>query len=773
MFKRPIKCLYSAICALFLSAASAGPPDVTSGEFFNQPYLQGISIVPAWEAGLLGSGIVVANLDSGVRASHVDLVGTIAPGGYDFVNDDDDPFDDEISLTYGHGTASSGIIVGNWNGVGVGGIAPGAKILPIKITNEDNQTDGGLISQGMLYAATRPEVRIILLEAVGPSTSADEFAAFSQAIANGKLLIAPAGNKGQAFPSNPASQFSALGGAALVVGSHNGAGGKSVFSNGAAGVESNYLSAPGQDVVAAGNQDDEFFYRVDGTSMAAPQVAAAAALIWAYSPGLTASQVADILKKSATDLGSPGIDSVFGSGALNIEKALAPIGVISAPTEDETEVDPESTDDPEDGEDSEAIDDEGSGGGNSSSSGSGGGGGAGLALGALVVGGVGYALVRNTPELGETLVLDEYGRTYELDLETRVSVRNPGPTAQSVLKELDTEQVQETLIQRSDFSLATTYSFNRTSHLSSELTHADAGLVDTPVRMRMIGSHADGVRYAFGVNQRVGLSFDEASSMESRATPVMSFRSDAFASPLNGFSDLGYHAAVGFAAESGWESGVSFAAVDDQKTYGVNSESSQLQLGFRGRDFGVGVKLGLLEEHGNLLGGASDGALSVSGAQTIFGEVRGTLSFGNTWSLVGQYTHGITWAKNGPNTLVSDFSDIESMSWGLGLLARDLLSSGDAFGLAFSQPLRTIDGDARVSVPYWNYKTGGIKFHARRTSLVPDGKETSWELFYRKPLSSRLRLISYLIYREQPLHVAGSRSEASVASALSWSFGLR
>ncbi|MGA0344501.1 MAG: hypothetical protein ACO3NU_09825, partial [Arenicellales bacterium] len=96
MFKRPIKCLYSVICALFLSAASAGPPDVTSGEFFNQPYLQGISIVPAWEAGLLGSGIVVANLDSGVRASHVYLVGTIAPGGYDFVNDDDDPFDDEI-----------------------------------------------------------------------------------------------------------------------------------------------------------------------------------------------------------------------------------------------------------------------------------------------------------------------------------------------------------------------------------------------------------------------------------------------------------------------------------------------------------------------------------------------------------------------------------------------------------------------------------------------------------------------------------------------------
>ncbi len=146
----------------------------------------------------------------------------------------------------------------------------GAKILPIKITNEDNQTDGGLISQGMNYAASLPEVKIILLEAVGPSTSAEEFASFANVIASGKLLIAPAGNRGQAFPANPASQFSALGGGALVVGSHNGAGGKSVFSNGAAGVESNYLSAPGEGVVAAGNQDDEFFFTVDGTSMAAP-----------------------------------------------------------------------------------------------------------------------------------------------------------------------------------------------------------------------------------------------------------------------------------------------------------------------------------------------------------------------------------------------------------------------------------------------------------------------------------------------------------------------
>ena len=86
-----------ALLALSISTAGA-TPDVNSGEYFNQPYLAGINVVPAWNAGLLGAGVVVADLDSGIRATHVDLVGKIAPGGYDFVNDDDDPF----AVSYTH-----------------------------------------------------------------------------------------------------------------------------------------------------------------------------------------------------------------------------------------------------------------------------------------------------------------------------------------------------------------------------------------------------------------------------------------------------------------------------------------------------------------------------------------------------------------------------------------------------------------------------------------------------------------------------------------------
>ena len=761
------------LLALSVSAAGA-TPDVNSGEYFNQPYLAGIKVVPAWNAGLLGADVVVADLDSGIRATHVDLVGKIAPGGYDFVNDDDDPFDDEDSITDGHGTASAGIIVGNWNGVGVGGIAPSARVLPVKITDEKNETNGTLISQGVDYAAANPSVRIILLEAVGASTSAEEFNSFVSAVAKGKLIIAPSGNAGQAGPFNPASSFEALGGAGLVVGSHNGAGDLSVFSNGAQGVETNFITAPGQDVVAAGNRNDKAYFRVDGTSMAAPQVAAAAALIWGHSPGLSAAQVAQILKTTATDIGTAGIDSRTGVGALNIEAALAPIGIITAPVEEEETDDTESS--TEDGEESASDDSETSEDStdseNSGSSGGSSGGGAGVALAALVVGGVGYALIGNSSDLEETLVLDEFGRTYELDLETRVSVRNPGPSAKSVVQELDTEEVSETLIERSDFRVSTVYWADRPNALSP-LDDPLADEQSSPARMRIQTTHQGNLHTAFGLNQSLTL-FDQSLDTHSTAGQLAGgFRSDAFSNPFFGFTAEGYHGAIAYAPKHGLQSGLSFASVDDGDRYGLQSDTSSVHLGIAGNAFGVGATLGLMEEEGNLLGGASGGALSASRAQTVFTVLRGHLDFAKHWSLIGKYTHGLTFADDYEKSLLSDFSQIESNSWGMGLAGRHVFSRGDQLGIGLSQPLRTIDGDVEVSTPYWDPLRARVGFNSTRTSLVPNGLETSLEFFYRKPLGKRAQFITYMVVREEPLHRKESGPQASVIGVVRWRFGSR
>ncbi len=760
---------YSSALLLALSVTHAGAaPDPASSEYLNQHYLQGINVLPAWEAGLFGGGIVVADLDSGVRASHIDLVGKIAEGGYDFINDDDDPFDDERTLTKGHGTSTAAIVVGNWNGVGVGGIAPNAKILPVKIANDTLETNSGLITQGVSYAASRPEVRIIMIEVVNDSTSPEEWVALQRAVLAGKLILAPAGNKGQASPFYPAATFAGLGSSAMVVGSSNKAGGRSKFSNGALGVENNYIMAPGEMMLAAGNQADDFYYEVEGTSMAVPQVAAAAALIWSYAPQLTASQVAEILKETATDLGAAGVDSINGFGTLNIEKALAPIGAIKVPTEEESP--DESTEEEE--ETSTEVGDGNNGGQSGQSNSSGGsGGGAGLALAALVVGGAGYALVRNYPDLDETLILDEYGRTYELDLETRVSVRNPGPSAKSVLQELDTQQTQDTLIQRSDLTIVASYTGTNTSYFSgSRPDPFDSE--ESKVSMRLDGSDNDSVYYALGVNQAINFFPTDLRDNEHASALASTFRADAFGTPFLGFSDTGYHGAVGFAPETGWRSGLEFAAINDQRKHGLKSETSSLDFGFREKRYGLGVQIGLMEEDGNLLGGASEGALSVSAADTWFGALRANLNLTRDWSIVGRYTHGMTWAKDAANSMVGDFSRIESNSWGLGVLGKNLFDSGDAFGLAIAQPLRTIDGDAQVSVPYWNYSSGRIDFKKGRASLVPDGTETNFEVFYRKPIDRHLRFVSYFVHRSQPLHQKGLATQTSLIGALSGTFGV-
>ena len=765
--------IIGVLLALGVTAAGASP-DVESGEYLNQPYLAGIKVVPAWNAGLLGAGVVVADLDSGVRSTHIDLVGKIAPGGYDFVNDDNDPFDDEASTTQGHGTASAGIIVGNWNGVGVGGIAPSARVLPVKITDDKNETTGTLISQGVDHAAANPSVRIILLETVGTSTSTEEFDSFQSAVAKGKLIIAPAGNRGEASPFSPASSFDALGGAGLIVGSHDGAGNRSFFSNGAQGHETNFITAPGEKILAAGNLSDDAYFRVTGTSMAAPQVAAAAALIWSHSPGLTATQVAQILKTTATDIGPAGIDSQTGVGALNIEAALAPIGIITAPVEEEESDDSDAS--TEDGDESTSDDGESSGDStdtDSSGSGSGGsGGGAGVALAALVVGGVGYALIGNSSDLDETLVLDEFGRTYELDLETRVSVRNPGPSAKSVVQELDTEEVGETLIERSDFRVSTVYWADRPQALSS----FDDPLTDEqsrPVRMRIQTTHESNLYTAFGLNQSLAL-FDHGLSAQSTAGQLVGgFRSDAFSNPFFGFTAEGYHGAIAYAPKRGLQSGVSFASVDDGNRYGLQSDTSSVHLGVAGKAFGVGATLGLMEEEGNLLGGASGGALSASHAQTFFTVLRGHLDFAKHWSLIGKYTHGLTFADDYEKSLLSNFSQIESNSWGMGLAGRHVFSRGDQLGFGVSQPLRTIDGDVEVSTPYWDPMRARVGFNSTRTSLVPNGLETSLEFFYRKPIGKRAQFITYMVLRDEPLHRAERGAQASVIGVVRWRFGSR
>jgi len=700
--------------------------------FSGVAFLVGMISALAFHSRQAEADVLIGLLDTGVNTASLPAKAKIAAGGWNFVNNNSNTKDTSPS---GHGTAMASIL---------GAESGGAGIVVIRTETGTGSSTRVAATAGIEYATAGTNsggnIRIIVRPnaAVNPASQPTAVIAAANA---GKLLVMQAGNKGGAEPVGDAALASLLGGRGLVTGALSPSGKLLGLSNKAGSQADWYVTAPGT----------SSYYPGIGTSIAAAKTAALAARVMGASPHLTAKEVAEIIRVTATDQGAPGVDKIYGWGSINSEKALSPIGPIAAPVDDA-----EENEDDEDGKDSNDS------GGSSGS-------GAGVALAALVVGGVGYALLGNNADLKETLVLDDYDRSFELDLETRVTVRDPGPSAQSVLEELGTEQVEETLIQRSDLQMTASYTTNSADALW--LAGSDDSInAGQTVRMSMSAIHSDGTLYAFGVNQSLSGFHNSLSGWGGTAELSSTFQTNAFSTPLSGFTDLGYHGGLGFVSQAGWQGGLSFAFTDEQKQYGLKSDNSAVHAGFQQNRWSVGLRMDLLEEDGSLLGGASDGALSVSRARTVSGALRGHLDLDQRWSVVGKYTEAITWVDDHNASLVRDISEIQSNSWGIGLVGRNLLSAGDAFGAAWSQPLRTRAGDARVSVPYWNSALGGIDFKVARTSLVPDGIEQTFELFYRMPLTSHTRLITYLVHREQPLHRRGNSARTSLVGALQFDF---
>lgn len=266
----------------------------------------------------VGTGALVAVLDSGVQSSHPDLAGSVIDG-HDFIDGDGAP-DDQ----HGHGTHVAGIIAAHKdNGIGIAGLAPGAKILAIRILNERNS--GSTVQQAAgIDAAVAGGAHVINLSLNPDSSLAGQLAptdalvqAIERAANAGVVVIAAAGNQGLPLCAQPL-----LSTKILCVGAVNRARSRSSYSNYAVRVD---LVAPGGEP-RAGEAIPSVglgggYSAMSGTSQATPHVAAAAALL--VSLGLRGRAVIDRLEATATSLGS---SSQLGRGLLNMGAAVEGLG---------------------------------------------------------------------------------------------------------------------------------------------------------------------------------------------------------------------------------------------------------------------------------------------------------------------------------------------------------------------------------------------------------------------------------------------------------------
>ena len=287
----------------------------------------------AWELATGDSNIVVAVTDTGVDFGHPDLadqrwVNTLDPvgggdddgnglvddwSGWDFVNDDNDPFDDNR-----HGTHVSGTIgaEGN-NGVGVAGVNWNVKIMALKFLNSAGSGTTADAIASTLYAADHGADVSSNSWGGGPYDQA-LLDAIEYGASRGMLFVAAAGNDGfnnDATPTYPATYGSD---AVLSVSATDHNDGLAFFSS--YGAKTVDLGAPGVGILSTtpGNTYGSF----DGTSMATPHVAGAAALVEDRFPGATLYGIKALLMGSVDPAGSLAGKTVTG-GRLNIGNALA------------------------------------------------------------------------------------------------------------------------------------------------------------------------------------------------------------------------------------------------------------------------------------------------------------------------------------------------------------------------------------------------------------------------------------------------------------------
>jgi subtilisin len=276
--------------------------------------LQEIDAEPAHMANHTGAGIKIAVLDTGIDYTHPELAPSYK-GGYDFINNDSDPMDDN-----GHGTHVAGILAAARDGKGIVGIAPDAEIYAIKVS--DNRGSGsfsGLV-KGIDWSIENG-MDIVTMSITGKGGSM-ALAKAVQAAYNdhGLVLVAAVGN-GQGEVLYPAAYEEVIG-----VGSVTKESELSSFSRTGSEVE---LVAPGSGIKSAAIGGD---YRLSsGTSMATPLVTGSIALLlgsdekaWSNTKLVngdgrwTNDELREVLRGTAKDLGEKGEDDSFGYGLLNL-----------------------------------------------------------------------------------------------------------------------------------------------------------------------------------------------------------------------------------------------------------------------------------------------------------------------------------------------------------------------------------------------------------------------------------------------------------------------
>jgi hypothetical protein len=539
------------------------------------------------------------------------------------------------------------------------------------------------------------------------------------AVINGALLVASAGNSGThntpaANPSqsnidilsdmqnagivNSQNVYISGQGAFIIAGAVDSSNQIAYFSNRAGSYANFYMVAPGVNLTLPWNGS---LQAISGTSFSSPLIAGAAALILERWPQLTARQVSDILLTSATDLGAPGVDNVYGHGLLNVDAALQPNGVTTfavangnAPAVNVT----------------------------------------GMVLGTAFGDAPAFRAA-----ISNVAFLDSYGRDYEVDLSRAAAVRPGFSDLFSVMQQrLGWHFAGVPLGSTSQLDLDVRA--NPTDGITGFAPSGglEASLADHQSVMRFSGG-TDGASWVIGN----GLSLRDALAENATDDPFTTLSiSQGFAAPVGGAASSFAGVRLQVGEDTHLSLGLSNASNQGIPAYAIGSiyhdasQAAVMRLDERIGDSLLGLEAGGMVEEGGVLGSLASGALKMADhSSTSWLSASYQRALADHWSLKGSMTVSMTTANSPEGSIITSIGPIYATSIALGLARSDVWDTGDAWSFAIAQPLHA--ERAPVSLAFGtgvDASTGKTILQSEHSSLTPSGREIDFESGYRFPI---------------------------------------
>lgn len=712
-----------------VTAAPTPSPTVTAVDYNTAEYQRSngatkINALSAYTAGATGQGITAAVIDSGVNAALSEFAGRISTASRDvagsrWLGDED-----------GHGTSVSAVLLGAKNDSDTHGVAFNATLLSLRTDTPgscaDTSADGGCSHNDNAIAsavdiAVSNGAKVINMSLGGSAPNALLRAAMGRATAAGTILVISAGNDGAANPDDFAmiANDPIARNLILVVGGVDDSNLLSVYSTGGS---NNAGAAAGHVIMALAtrvrtiNENGAAVY-ASGTSFAAPAVSGAVALLAQAFPSLTSAQIVDLILTSARDLGTSGVDNVYGHGLLDLASAFAARGSTSV---------------------------------------------AGTTIPVSVFGNGTLSAPMGDASVGglSTVVLDAYGRAYTAELGGTFSrAYSGGRLWSSINGEGRTAGVG---FGRTGVALSVSGDAKNVGMGPLALTEADQSTARAMAGW-IVSRLSRDTMFAAGFARSSGALIDQMALTSASRFLVAEAAGDSF-----GFrSALGYSGAVrhemgAWGLSAGWDQGDALVWSDalrhryDRHPFTSVSVSLDRAVG----PFSLRLKAGQLSERQTVLGARFGEMFGNPGATTRMLSLGGRFD-ASGWTMTGKWQQG--WTRIGAGGVRPGVDRLVSTAWSFDATRDSLFAAGDSFGVRLAQPVRIASGGLTAELPVaWDYATSRATTAVSQISLAPTGREIDAEVHYAIPLWAGA-LSGSVFWRNDPGHYELARDDAGLA----------